>query len=337
MKSIPPRPLGLLIVILALACAVRPAGAQVTRLPAIDIEEAAPPGQLLSYPAPPSDLFQAPGQPSVPAEPEVPRGVRSGVFQKLTFDGTWLAPGGHEGFGVSDLELRTVLGFPCPTRESPLVVTPGFAVHYFDGPTSPDVPPRVYDAYAQFRWLSRLTPRLGVDLSITPGVFSDFQQSSDKAVRINNGYGVGAWTWNPATKVVLGAGYFDRHDTRVLPVGGIMWNPNDDTSFDLLFPAPKIARRVYWCGSGTADVQDWIYLSGEFGGSTWAVQRASGADDVLYYRDIRIILGLERKVIGGFGGRMEVGYVFRRRLQYASPTPEFDPSDTVLLRGGLVY
>jgi hypothetical protein len=46
---------------------------------------------------------------------------------------------------------------------------------------------------------------------------------------------------------------------------------------------------------------------------------------------------MERKITGGLSSRFEIGYVFGRRIKYTSDTPDFHPSDTVMLRGGLTY
>jgi len=312
-----------------------PLAAQVVRLPAIDLQEEDYAGRLVSHPDSTGEVLAWPGDASPTPVPDLPPDARPGMFQKLVFSGTWLAPGG-DGLGISDLELKSILAVPFPTRLSPLIITPGFAVHYFDGPSSTDLPPRVYDAYTQFRWMSQVLPSLGVDLAITPGVFSDFRQSTDEQLRIT-GHGAAALTCSPTAKIVLGVGYFDRLDVRLMPIGGLIWAPNEDTSLELLFPQPRIARRVYFCGTAADDVQDWIYLAGEFGGGTWAIQRANGANDVVNYHDIRVILGVERKVIGAPDGRLEVGYIFGRKVEYHSRTPEFQPSDTVMLRGGITY
>ena len=113
-----------------------------------------------------------------------PPGARAGVFQKLTLTNTWLAWGGGDDLGINSLDLRTVLAFPFPTEDSPLIVTPGFGVHYLDGPVTVDLPPRLYDAYVQFRWMRQFTPRFGFDAAVTPGVYSDFQKGNDEALRI---------------------------------------------------------------------------------------------------------------------------------------------------------
>ena len=315
---------------------------EVVRLPAVAPEDQWPPGQLVSHPDSSSQILQAPGDGDVasatpsPTEPHLPPGVRNGVFQRLLFDATWLAPGGANGLGDNDLELQAIFALPCPTINSPLVITPGYGVQYLQGPQHPDLPPQLQDGYVDFRWLSQVTPKLGLDLAITPSIFSDFDQQSSKAFRLP-GHAAAAWTWNETTKLVLGAAYLDRFDVEVIPIGGVIWTPDADTKFDLVFPHPKISRRNYWGGNCGDDVQDWVYIAGEFTGDQWAIRGSDGRDDLVVLSDYRIILGMERKVTGGVSSRFEIGYVFGRRIRYSNDTPDFYPTDTVMLRGGLTY
>ncbi len=328
--------LGRLVLALVASLCAGSVSAQVVRLPAVLPSEESPAGRLVSHPDSSAELLQAPGEADLPAQFERPPDARPGVFQKLIFDAAWLAPGGGDGFGMTDLELKAVLAFPFPSRGSPLIVTPGFAVHYLDGPAGGDLPPRVYDAYAQFRWMHRVSPRLGIDLAVTPGVFSDFEQSTDEAIRIA-GHGVAMLNWTPRLKAVLGAAYLDREDIDVLPIGGLIWTPHDDLKLELVFPRPRIARRIYWSGVYSDDTEDWIFIAGELGGDAWAIARANGDNDVFNYRDFRITLGVEHKSIRGLDGRIEAGYVFGRKIQYASATPDIEPTSTVMLRAGVTY
>lgn len=317
---------------------------EIVRLPVVDPSETSPRVQLASHPDSSSELVQSPGDgdaaPAVaePDAPRIPPGVRNGVFQKLLFDATWLAPGGTEGLGSNDLQLQSIFALPCPTRDSPLVITPGFAVHYLEGPTNADLPPRLQEGYVQFRWLSQVTPKLGLDLALTPGWYSDFQQDDSDAFRLT-GHAAAAWTWNETTKLVAGAAYLDRFDIEVIPIGGVIWTPREDVKFDLIFPHPKISRRIAWGNSCKADdeVQDWAYVAGEFTGDAWAIKQPDGTHDQVVLSDYRFILGVERRVAGGLTSRFEVGYVFGRKIRYESDTPNFNPTDTVMLRGGLTY
>jgi len=336
--------------------AALPAAAQVTRLPAVDLAPSPYAGQHASYPDSTGEILPGPDGPSLPPHlqppglvPEAPGielpaaesapgppGARDGVFQRLMFDGGWSPRLGRDGFGMSHLQLRTVLAFPFPTRESPLLVTPGFGVHFLDGPAEPDMPPRLFDAYCQFRWLVPVTDRLGLDLTFRPGYFSDFRQSSDSAVRYG-GHIVAAWDWTPCTTIVLGAAYLDRRDVNVLPAAGLIWKPYEEAVLELMFPRPRIAHQVYVPWDWGAGVENWVYVAGEFGGGTWAIRRADLTRDVVTYRDFRVILGAERKVPGGLDTWLEVAYLFGRRLEYRSATPSFDPLDTFMLRGGVSY
>jgi hypothetical protein len=297
----------------------------------------------VSHPDSSSQILQSPGDgdvaPAVPQpdQPRLPPGVRNGVFQKVLFDATWLAPGGADGLGTNDLQLQGIFALPCPTINSPLVITPGFAVHYLQGPQNADLPPRLHDGWVDFRWMSQVTPTLGLDLAVTPSIFSDFNQDSSKALRLP-AHAAAAWTWNETTKIVVGAAYLARPDVVAIPIGGVVWTPRDDLKFDLIFPHPKISRRVYyWSDPGKDDVQDWVYVAGEFNGDVWAIRGADGAADQVVISDYRLVLGIERRVTGGLSSRFEIGYVFGRQVKYMSDTPDFYPTDTVMLRGGLTY
>jgi len=283
----------------------------------------------------PAELAPDPAQ-LPPPNADRPPDARDGAFQKLLFTYEWLAAGGAHSLGIHDLELKTVLALPIPSRRWPLLITPGFAVHYLEGPTATDLPPRVYDAYTQFRSLGRINPRLGAELAITFGAFGDFEQGSDDAFRIT-GHGAAMWEWTSTSKLVLGAAYIDTYDTDVIPIGGLIWTPHEDLKVEAVFPSPKIARRVYWNGIDADNVKDWIYVAGEFGNDTWAIRRTDAGKDEINYRDWRVLLGLERKAIGRVDWRFELGYVFSRRLHYQSVTPDVRLPGTLMLRAGVIY
>jgi hypothetical protein len=71
--------------------------------------------------------------------------------------------------------------------------------------------------------------------------------------------------------------------------------------------------------------------------STYAIERVAGFEDYITLRDIRTYIGLERKLNGGAGYRLEVGYVFARRVEYDSGTPDIDAEDAIVLRGGFTF
>ncbi len=320
-----------------------PAAAQIRRLPPVDAT-ATYPGQLVAYAGSTSEILEMPGEVGLPEQPELPPGARPGMFQRLTFGAAWLPGGGGVSFGVGSLQLESILALPIPSREYPLIITPGFGVHYLEGPPgegpiADGLPPRVFDAYTQFRWMRRLSPKLGIDLAVTAGAFGDFLQSSDDAIRLT-GHGAAAWTASETLKFVLGAAYIDRYSTAVLPIAGLIYTPNESVEYELVFPEPRIARRIYWHGAMTEETEDWIYLAGELGGGIWAVGKDGVGGrrvEMLDYTDYRLFLGLERKAIHGLDARLEIGYVFGRKLRVFGSTWELRPDDTLMLRGELVY
>jgi len=301
------------------------------------------PERVAVYPGSTAEMLRPPGglDPAQIKEPpaglDVPEDVRSGFFQKLIFANTYLPRWGDAGFGINELELSAFFALPCPKVTSPLLIIPGFAVQYLDGPRGVDLPPRIYAAYTEFRWMSQVRPRLGVELSITPGVFTDFEQDAGKAFRMP-GHAAAAWTWNDTTKIVFGAAYLDRPDIEVIPIGGAIWKPYEDAEFEILFPHPKLAHRVYWFGQYGHDVQDWLYLAAEFASEAWTLSHADGSIDEAVLRDYRLILGMERRVIGGLDARIELAYAFGREIRFfRSDQMNFDPNDTVMVRLKLLY
>ncbi len=332
-----PLPMALLCLALGVAATATVQGSEVVRLPAV-----MPPGE--PYPILLASNPEATVDFELPKEKEEeeniwdrPIDARNGFFQEFYFDNAWLCGGtAPDALGEYQAQIRSKFVLPLPSRRHPLLLMPGFAVHYLDGPRQTDLPPRLYDAYLQFRWLHKLSPRWSADVSVTPGMYSDFEQGSDEALRISGHFGA-MWDWTPTAKIALGVAYLDRQDYRVLPFAGLIWEPTPDVVFELMVPRPKIARRVYWSGAMTETVQDWVYLAGELGGGSWAIRRADGSDDVTTYSDLRLIVGLERRVLFGLDYYLEMAYVFNRKLEYDSPTPWLHPPETLMLRAGMTY
>ena len=120
-----------------------------------------------------------------------------------------------------------------------------------------------------------------------------------------------------------------------MPIFGVIYEPSPDMRLELIFPRPRILRRL--AGSLESD-ERWVYVGGEFGGGVWSITRPStGELDLLNYSDWRVLVGYERKIIGGLSRRFEMGYVFRRELEFDSATPDVTLDDTLFVRAGLTY
>ena len=125
----------------------------------------------------------------------------------------------------------------------------------------------------------------------------------------------------------------------MLPAGGLLWQPNPDTRFDLFFPEPKLAHYVSTVGT----LDTWWYVGGYYGGGAWTVTRADTTEDSIDINDLRLVLGLEwgkneQMRQGRRTGFIEIGYVFDRELLYSlSPADNLSLQDTIMVRAGIGY
>jgi hypothetical protein len=245
--------------------------------------------------------------------------------------------------GVDETEVATTINFPnFFWSGQPLHVSPVYTMSWWDGPETsfagPDpfpteLPPRVYGTYVDFAWQPIITPQLSADLNVSVGVFSDFEGFTSDSVRIQ-GTGLGVLALTPTTTLMAGATYLDRVDIKLLPAGGILYVPNPQTRWELLFPRPKVAR--YLTTVGNTDV--WMYLNAEYGGGSWTIRREGADDRRMDMNDIRVGGGFEWSHQFGLRSFLEAGYVFDRELVFASGIPERHKlKDTIMVRGGLVY
>ncbi len=285
-----------------------------------------------------------PGQPVVidnnvvvptvaPSDPLL-QGVKQKFVQQLMFDATYLPRNGRSGVGFTDLDLTTTLAVPFPfSEDSAFMITPDGQVHFVDGPTGPDLPPKLYDANLQVALLGKLPDNFVYDVGIQPGFHSDGDNNANYGFRLPY-YAVIGYRFTPRLMVGVGAAYLDRHDVHWVPLAGLMYLPDDNTRFELIPPRPRLAHR-FQVGYG---FERWWYFAAEFGGGEYAIRRASGENDLVDIEDFRAINGVEQiSTNGGLGFRIEYGYVFGRHISYTSSTPSFDPPSTLLARAALVY
>ncbi len=270
---------------------------------------------------------------------QLPPGAREGVFQKLLLSGTWLPAMSSEddALGFGDLEAGVVLGFPFLRRETPLLVTPRYGVHFLDTPDALDLPSTLYDASIEFRHLRKCgAGPWAMDVAVTLGHYSDYAADDADAFRVS-GRGLAVYEAVPGIKWVAGVAYLNRAGASVLPVGGVIYDPSPEISYELVFPRP----RVWWLLPGSNKAlgdERWVYLGGEFGGGVWSIEHPStSVHDLLTYRDFRVMLGYERKASGGMSRTFEVGYVFARELEFEETSPDVSLDDTLMARLGIKY
>ena len=247
--------------------------------------------------------------------------------------------GGETKLNINDLELATTATIPRFLQGSqPLRITPSFEFHFWDGPSSVlnpgyDLPPQAYSTALAFDHLTDTAYQSGLETNFTIGYYSDFDNTSSSAIRLT-GLLVGWTRINSYTIGKFGVEYFDRVGIKLLPAFGVYMTPNPDVRLDLFFPRAKIAQRL----PNFNDYEAWTYVSAKYGGGSWAIDRADGANDQVDINDVRTALGVEwigpRRVTGYF----ELGYVFHRELLYRSDkSAPLALSDAFLLSGGFAF
>ena len=277
--------------------------------------------------------YGTPQQPGYPFQDWSSKSIK--LIQNVSIRSSWLDSGGGNGFGMSNVDLSAGFAFPFFGNPSiaPIVLTPGFNFHLLQGPRlapPQDLPGAVYDVFAQLSWQPQFSERLGADLAFSMGAYTDFQYVDWTSVRYL-GRAVGTWTFSPTLKGALGVVYLDRLDIKILPVFGVIWNPNPDTRYEILFPQPKFSQRI----TNWNNNEIWGYLGAEYGGGQWSIEHAGGfGHDEVNYNDFRVYVGVESLGPGAKRMYFEVGYVFHREILYRAFNDSFEPDDTVMLRGG---
>jgi hypothetical protein len=252
----------------------------------------------------------------------------------------------HNDVTINDTDVAIAMLLPnFAFSNQPIYILPSFSLHQWAGPrpdVSPthkaDLPSKAYSAFIDAGWQSDPARILGAELGLRVGVFTDFDTFTSRSLRVM-GRGIGRIRLTPQATLKLGVMYLDRNRIKLLPAGGILWQPNPATRLDLFFPEPKLSAFLTTIGN----FDTWWYVAGYYGGGSWTIRRADNTKDSIDLNDIRVTLGLEwgRNEMMRDGRRIgfaEVGYVFDRELLYkARPGDNLRLQDTFVVRVGLGY
>ena len=269
------------------------------------------------------------------------------LFQGPRFRHTWLS--GSDGFDnkkpnsleTNDSDVSLVFAIPNFLNSNrPLYVIPSYSQHVWEGPTAPgsNLPGSAFSAFLDSGWETNPQQTFGVELGVRVGVFSAFNAVNSESIRIQ-GKALGRLRLTPTSTLRAGVFYLDRNKIKLLPAGGILWTPNQDSRFDLFFPEPKLSHYVSTLGN--SDV--WWYLSGYYGGGAWTIKQTDNSNDEIDINDIRLMLGLEfgksDQIRQGFRmGFIEAGYAFNRELIYrVRSSSSLDLENSFVLRAGFAY
>ncbi len=241
--------------------------------------------------------------------------------------------GDSNGLGIKTLDLFGTFAIPIGSMDHVISFTPFFRLDQLNANASLDVPDSLYEAGVKSFWKKVINERLTTMVLLTPSVRSDFQSTQD-AFKL---FGMALLQCRIVPdKLSISGGviYTGRQDYPVLPTMGIYWIPSPLWKLDIQFPSPRISRRLLKDGDKS---ETWAYLSGVFGGNTWAVKRASGQDDQLTLRDLRLVLGIEYLLRENRGVFVETGLVFNRSMEYSNSLGQIDFGNAILLRAGIQF
>ncbi len=266
-----------------------------------------------------------------------PPDARNGFFQKLRLSADILPQFGNDNLGWTDLGAELVTALPFFTRENPIIITPSYEVHFLDRPEGFDLPPTLHDIAIDFHVFRVFGNHWIADVAVQPGLYGDSDSlGTSEALRFT-GRALGIYAPTIDVKYVLGVTYLDGGWSKVVPVAGVVYKPNDDAEYQFVFPTPRFSWRLPWTNIPGKD-ERWAYLSLEYANQAWAFQQSNGDPDVLAYRDYRVIAGIERKIVGGFSHKFEIGYVFNRDIKIASISgDDIGMGSTLIARVGVSY
>lgn len=309
-------------------------------------ESTQPSYSLPNFPVPPQQVPPATGVwippqpqplglPPPPATSAAPAWEATGEAPPLELnEPTWDEPalpgtrlsfvtlGAGTGFSTTALDVNHtwLLGYG---EAPPVHITPGFGLHFWGDGVGLGLPARVYDLYLDMQWTPWAGDLWSVTVGLTPGIYSDFAQASGDAFQLT-GWIVGNRQLTEDWQLVVGAAYIRQLQTTVIPVGGVIWTPDDDVRLELIFPKPKYAVRY----RETMEGSRWLFLAAQLGGGAWAVADGPNDDALVGYSDWRILLGIESFRVDGREWSLELGYAFARELtidnwHVASPGSSF--------------
>jgi hypothetical protein len=268
--------------------------------------------------------------------PETYEAVRR--FRDATsFEYTHLPRTGNKqkAFGMDEIDMRMQLAFPCrfvPNngRTGTFYVAPGGSLVWWNGPTSPEMSPNGFGAFLDLGVQPKFNDVFSLNAWGRLGVFSDFANVTSDAVRYQGRLeGVGAIS--PQVQLHAGVIYYGRSRVKLLPTVGLVWTPDENWVLRLVFPNPKVSRRL-WTGP-QADWWGYVLMDYAKGNWSWDIKPQDGLTD---YNDIRLGAGIEFATPNRVGGYFEFGGSFDREL-YSSGHRLQRPPSALYLKMGFIF
>ena len=173
------------------------------------------------------------------------RRPRRRISKSEVHRGTWIPQLDDDGLGWTDLRSEIVFGLPFFTRETPILITPSYELHFLDRPEGVDLPPRLHDLVIDFNHFRRVTNNWIANIASVARLSMPTITASIRMMHCRiNGRAVAIYDPTPEWKGVLGVTYVNGGWAKIVPIAGVVYEPNDDVKYELVFPRPRVAWRL---------------------------------------------------------------------------------------------
>jgi len=255
--------------------------------------------------------------------------------------------GGSDGLGNNNLDIRAQFSCPCKLlsqisktstsgnqNSGYFFITPGFTFDTWSmNPVlgGREMPSTTFDASLA----ASIQPQFGefgVEATIQAGVASAFSKVGSKSFYLR-GKGMGTLNVTEDGKFIATGGviYYCRNRYKLMPSGGVIWKPNENNVWRLVFPDPQLTHFISKCN----ETDWWAYIRGDIGGGRWYIPDPEGAF-LTDYNDYNVGIGAMFDSPCGLTGCFEVGGRFNREL-YAYKQSWYKPKSSVYLKCSLAY
>jgi hypothetical protein len=238
---------------------------------------------------------------------------------------------------MDEIDLRMQLAFPCrfipnngagSTGSGYFYAAPGGMLAWWDGPAGPpDMSPNGFGAFLDFGLQPQFNEVFGLNAWGRFGIFSDFDKITSDALRFQ-GRLEGIIRTSSNMQVYVGILYLGRERVKLLPTGGVVWSPDENWTVRLIFPNPKVSRRL-WSGP---QADWWGYAHMDYAGGSWDINGLGLTD----YNDVRLGMGIEFYTPSRIGGYFEFGGSFAREL-YSHGHRWAEPPTVLYLKTGIIF
>ncbi|MDO4576352.1 MAG: DUF6268 family outer membrane beta-barrel protein [Planctomycetia bacterium] len=264
--------------------------------------------------------------------------VRQSFFQKIDFKQTVLDSfGGGDRLGISTTEITATFALPAFQGRGYFLFQPWFTQNvWYATPETYRYADSLFQAGISLGWMKEWNERWSLFAFFAPNYSGDYKSYAGQGFRFPGGV-VLDWKQSDTLKWSVGVVYTAWEQWSVLPYGGVTWTPNEDWKWELVLPRPRICRRL---NSPFSEKRYWGYLAGEYGGGIWNVETPYGSrDDLLSYRDLRCMVGIEgdKRRIGALDWSAEIGVAFCRKVYWDRSDAVFRPEPGLVMRLRITY